>query len=99
MISSKQTFGQTLPLKRLYGLTSERQRKIMNKISPKKLLHSKWTAVLPQNKQKHFVVVEVEYDEDQNVVLCILEAVLTKRQSEIDWREFKDTGLWRPGWS
>lgn len=70
----------------------------MNQISPKKLLNSKWTAVKPKNKEKHFIVTEVEYDDDKNVVLCILQAVMTKRQSEIDWRELKDEDAWRSGW-
>ncbi|HCH4279606.1 TPA: TIGR02450 family Trp-rich protein [Vibrio parahaemolyticus] len=39
----------------------------MNKIHPKKLLHSKWTATSPKNKEKHFVVTEMELDEDGNV--------------------------------
>ncbi|NLZ79547.1 MAG: TIGR02450 family Trp-rich protein, partial [Gammaproteobacteria bacterium] len=28
----------------------------MHRINPKKLLHSKWTAVSPVNKEKHFMV-------------------------------------------
>lgn len=44
------------------------------------------------------MVVEVEYDEDKNVVLCVLEAVMTKRQSAIDWRDLKDIDIWRSGW-
>jgi len=70
----------------------------MNTVSPKKLLNSKWTAVEPKNKEKHFIVVEVDYDDDKNVVLCVLEALMTKRQSEIDWRVLKDQGAWRSGW-
>ncbi len=70
----------------------------MNKVSPKKLLNSKWTAVQPKNKEKHFIIVEVDYDEDKNVVLCVQEAVMTKRQCEIDWRELKNADVWRPGW-
>jgi hypothetical protein len=30
-----------------------------NALSPKKLLHSKWTAVEPRNKEKHFLVTKV----------------------------------------
>ena len=44
----------------------------MNTINPKKLLHSKWTAVNPQNKEKHFIVAEVEIDEDQTVMSCVI---------------------------
>lgn len=42
----------------------------MNKINPKKLLHSKWTAVSPVNKEKHFLVTEMEFDEAGQVLLC-----------------------------
>lgn len=34
----------------------------MHQINPKKLLHSKWTAVKPENKEKHFMVTEMEFD-------------------------------------
>ena len=70
----------------------------MNKISPKKLLNSKWTATEPQNKEKHFIIVDVEYDDDNNVVLCSIEAVMTKRQYEIQWRDLNDATQWRAGW-
>lgn len=70
----------------------------MQKISPKKLLNSKWTATKPRNKEKHFIVVEVEYDEDKTVELCIIEAVMTKRQKEIDWRVLNDSSQWLEGW-
>jgi hypothetical protein len=32
----------------------------VNKISPKKLLNSKWTAVVAITKQKHFIVTDSE---------------------------------------
>ena len=70
----------------------------MNRLHPKKLLHSKWTAVDPVRREKHFVVTEVEYDEEQNVVACTLEAVLSKRETPIDWRELTDRSRWRQGW-
>lgn len=70
----------------------------MNQINPVKLLHSKWTAVTPVKREKHFMVVEVEYDEEGTVLSCLLEAVLTKSQYSIDWRELKDVERWRQGW-
>lgn len=70
----------------------------MNQVSPKKLLHSKWTAVVPKNKEKHFTVTEVEYDEDGQVIRCIMEAVFTQRETEIDWRMLKDSAVWKTGW-
>jgi tryptophan-rich hypothetical protein len=70
----------------------------VNKVNPKKLLQSKWTAVKPVNKEKHFVIVEVEYDDDANVVECVIEAVMSKRQRSIEWRDLNDRALWLNGW-
>jgi len=70
----------------------------MHKINPRKLLHSKWTAVTPVQKEKHFLVTEVEFDEDGKVILCIIEAVITKRSEEINWQKLKDQAQWRLGW-
>ena len=71
----------------------------MNTLSPKKLLNSKWTAVKPLNKEKHFLVSEVEYDEEGVVVHCELEAILSKRSTAITWRELKDSKQWIQGWA
>ena len=70
----------------------------MNPINPKKLLHSKWTAVQPVNKEKHFMVTEVECDEEGVVVDCVIEAVMSKRTESIDWTVLKNTDNWRQGW-
>ena len=70
----------------------------MNKFNPKKLLQSKWTAVKLQNKEKHFMVTEVEFDEEGNVVHCLIQAVMTRNEASIDWTELKDTSLWLQGW-
>lgn len=70
----------------------------MNQINPTKLLHSKWTAVIPKNREKHFLVTEVQRDEERVVVSCTLEAVMSKRALAIDWRELKNSGTWKQGW-
>lgn len=70
----------------------------MNSINPKKLLNSKWTAVTPTNTEKHFIVTDVEFDEEGLVVLCEIEAVLTKRVASIDWTTLKDAEKWLYGW-
>lgn len=70
----------------------------MNKLSPKKLLNSKWTAVKPLNKEKHFLITEVEYDEDGVVIHCQLEAILSTRNTAIAWRDLKDSSQWIQGW-
>ncbi|EHC06529.1 MULTISPECIES: TIGR02450 family Trp-rich protein [Shewanella] len=70
----------------------------MNKINPKKLLNSKWTAVKPTNKEKHFLVTEIEFDEEGVVISCSIEAVMSKRVIPINWHDLKDEGLWLQGW-
>ena len=67
-------------------------------INPKKLIQSKWTAVKPTMKEKHFMVTEVEFDEDGNVLACSLEAVMSKLTFDIQWRELKDQSEWLQGW-
>ena len=69
-----------------------------NKIQPKKLLNSKWTAVQPVNKEKHFLVTEVEFDEEGEVLHCLLEAVRSSREEAIDWTVLKDGDRWLQGW-
>ena len=70
----------------------------MTKVNPKKLLNSKWTAVSPIKKEKHFVVSEVEFDEDGSVIVCKIESVLSKNEYEIDWTELKTIEKWLQGW-
>jgi tryptophan-rich hypothetical protein len=70
----------------------------MNQINPKKLRNSKWTAVRPSNKEKHFIVSEIEFDEEDNVVSCVIEAVMSKRLVAINWVDLKDSDNWLYGW-
>ncbi|GIU06706.1 MULTISPECIES: TIGR02450 family Trp-rich protein [unclassified Shewanella] len=70
----------------------------MNQINPKKLLHSKWTAVKPKQKQKHFIITKVKFDEQGKVSLCLIEAVLTRAEFSIDWRELTQETDWLMGW-
>tara|TARA_R110001583_G_scaffold67490_8_gene192967 strand:- start:13190 stop:13405 length:216 start_codon:yes stop_codon:yes gene_type:complete len=70
----------------------------MNKISPKTLLHSKWTHLNVTNKEKHFIVTVVKFDENQNVIECAIEAVFTHNEYAIDWRELKSSDKWLIGW-
>ena len=70
----------------------------MNALNPKKLLNSKWTAVRPVNREKHFLVTEVEFDEQGRVIHCLIEAVLTHRARTIDWRSLGDSDQWLNGW-
>ncbi|MDJ0779589.1 MAG: TIGR02450 family Trp-rich protein [Gammaproteobacteria bacterium] len=70
----------------------------MNRINPRKLLDSKWTAVNPARREKHFVVTEIQFDEDGTVLYCLLEAVISRRSERIDWRELKHRDQWLQGW-
>lgn len=70
----------------------------MNKINPKKLLNSKWTALKPLNREKHFMVTEVTFDEEGSVITCLIEAVLSKRTTAIDWYVLTDSEQWLYGW-
>ncbi|PWR00689.1 TIGR02450 family Trp-rich protein [Leucothrix pacifica] len=70
----------------------------MIRINPKKLLNSKWTAVTPKNREKHFIITKVEFDEEGLVESCILEAILSKRAESIDWTELKNEAQWIQGW-
>jgi tryptophan-rich hypothetical protein len=69
-----------------------------NIISPKKLLNSKWTAAKPERKEKHFIVTEVDFNEEGSVIFCLIEAVMTKRATAIQWQDLKDINQWRCGW-
>ena len=72
----------------------------MNPLNPKKLLLSKWTAVNPVAKQKHFLVSRVIQPElpTDPIELVEIEAVFSKAVLVIVWRELQDDGVWRQGW-
>lgn len=70
----------------------------MNRFNPDKLLLSKWTATQPQNKEKHFLVTELQRDEEGVVLQVELQAVYSKRSQWLDWRELRDDQIWRLGW-
>ena len=69
-------------------------------LSPKKLLHSKWTAVTPINREKHFIIVKVLHDDEdaQKVLEVTIEAVLSKRHQTLHWRDLSDDTRWKAGW-
>ena len=73
-------------------------RQANNQINPDKLLLSKWTAVQPTNKEKHFLVTRVIRNEQETVIACIVEAVIHHKEYEIDWQLLKDASSWLPGW-
>ena len=70
----------------------------MNRINPKKLLNSKWTAVTPLNKEEHFIVTKITFNDEGEVLLCVIEAVMSHRECAINWVELKDDTRWLQGW-
>ncbi|MCJ7453617.1 MAG: TIGR02450 family Trp-rich protein [Steroidobacteraceae bacterium] len=69
-------------------------------LSPRKLLLTKWTAVTPRSKEKHFLVVKLVDPEPAGspVVAVELEAVHSRRIQVLPWRELRDTSRWMRGW-
>lgn len=67
---------------------------------PKKLANSKWTACVPQQREKHFIVVAVELDDEdaQLVRQVTLESVLSKRRFTLHWTVLCDVAQWQSGW-
>ena len=73
----------------------------MNLIHPKKLLLTKWTAVEPVAKQKHFLVTKVMLPElpDGRIEWIEIEAVNTRATARLHWRELRNEAKWRQGWT
>lgn len=72
----------------------------MNALHPKKLLLTKWTAVSPSAKDKHFLVSNVIQPElpELRIETVEIEAIFSKSVRQIPWRELQDPSLWRQGW-
>jgi tryptophan-rich hypothetical protein len=66
-----------------------------------KLLRSKWSAAVPVNKEKHFIVTALIAPEapGTHVDTVTMEAVLTGRTFTLRWRELNDTTQWVRGWA
>ncbi len=72
----------------------------MTRLNPKKLLLTKWTAVKPVAKQKHFLVSRVIQPElpSDPIESVEIESVFSKAVQVIAWRELQDETVWRQGW-
>lgn len=72
----------------------------MNLLHPKKLMLTKWTAVKPIAKDKHFMVAKVIEPELPSVVVqwVEMEAVYSKTITRIGWQQLRDDTIWRQGW-
>lgn len=72
----------------------------MISIHPKKLLLTKWTAVKPVARQKHFLITKVVLPEipEGKIEWIEIEAVSTRKAQRIRWQELRDESVWRQGW-
>ena len=72
----------------------------MNPLSPKKLLRSKWTAVQPVRKNRHFLVTQVIAPEVEGAATewVELEAVFSQTSQKIRWRDLQNADVWAQGW-
>lgn len=72
----------------------------MNPLNPKQLLLSKWTAVTPVAKQKHFLVTRVIKQEllTDPIELVEIESAFSKATRVIPWRDLQDADGWQQGW-
>jgi len=61
---------------------------------------SKWTAVSPSHKEKHFIVTKLILPALQNQAIeCIeIEAVHSGRSQLIPWTQLNDNTIWSQGW-
>ncbi len=50
------------------------------------------------HKEKHFLVITLEVDEDQTISKCVLQALMSKRDINIKWQDLKDPQKWVQGW-
>lgn len=69
-------------------------------INPKKLLNTKWTATVPANKEKHFMVTQVIMPNlaTEPIEMVMLEAVHSKRSQLLPWQQLNDASIWLQGW-
>ncbi|MEC5217846.1 tryptophan-rich hypothetical protein [Actimicrobium sp. GrIS 1.19] len=72
----------------------------VRQLQPKKLLHSKWTAVHVVAREKHFLVTRVMQPEqpDAPIEWIDIEAVHSQAVRRIAWQELTDAARWHQGW-
>lgn len=70
------------------------------RLNPKKLLRSKWTAAVPRNKEKHFMVTKLIQEETplMPIETIELEALHSRRVLVLPWLELSDSSKWLQGW-
>ncbi len=68
------------------------------RLNPRKLLLSKWTAIEPSDREKHFLVSRLIVDDVGVICAVELEAVHSHRSQRLPWRALADTRRWQIGW-
>ena len=70
------------------------------RLNPRKLLLTKWTAAIPRDREKHFIVVELVAPEAEGAApeQLVLEAVHSKRRQTLAWRDLTEEANWLQGW-
>lgn len=70
------------------------------RLNPRKLLLSKWTAVSPQQQEKHFIVTQVVEPDTPEAPIesVVLQAVMTRRDRVVAWRDLTNADCWHQGW-
>ena len=69
------------------------------RISPKKLLLSKWTALTPIKREKHFLVTRLIVPDNGTPIIEVdLQAVHSGRTQTIAWKCLEDVASWSVGW-
>jgi len=96
--SALKTLEENLMNKLTHPLKGDKS--LVNNFNPKKLLNSKWTALNPQNKELHFIVVKlIESEEDESKIeRCLLQSVMHKTDYEIACEDLKNGSVWQQGW-
>ena len=72
----------------------------MNPLNPKKLLLSKWTAVKPVRKDKHFLIAKVikPIEAGDKIEWVDIEAVFSQATQRVLWRDLQNEEIWKQGW-
>ena len=71
---------------------------LKNRFSKDKLLGSKWTALHPMQKEKHFIVLDWDPKAPEQREKVLVEAVLTRRERLVPVSELRNCKDWRMGW-
>jgi tryptophan-rich hypothetical protein len=63
------------------------------------LQNSKWTAVEPVNRARHFELKALERTELQSdPIVCVMRCVVTRNSHRVRWKDLNNKNKWRKGW-